>query len=386
MTKSILFILTLIACSIPEIIFGQAEPLEIYNSKGEMIENGSLLFATDLANSKMISTDTLYVKNISGSSLNLKIRKIEEIVAVGTFNKFEALAQFMLPDESITPNSWELAEGEFLPENAYFHASFYPQSIISTSNVIYSFLSVGDKNQVIDSVYIVYAFSNTSITPFNSNQEPLYHREVLINCSPVETHEYSINLYNHTDEDVDYRVGKIIEEIEPGHDLSFWFGGIKYESDENSSNGEGVRISAETILEGGNGFKAVFIPNGVDGNQTLTRVKYKFFNRIDGRDVDFVTLIYNPSGVGFPKTPSFAVSKAYPNPASDFFNIDFHLPQFEKALLKLYQSNGNLLKQYPISITEGRMQISVKGLAAGLYYYSVEIDGKPMGLEKLIID
>jgi len=380
------FIFVLLVCLMPGKLLSQTEALELYNSKGDLIANGTLLFATDVPTGKTINSDTLLVKNISGSVINLKVRKIEENMVSGAFSKFEALAQFLLPNETITPNSWELADGEFLPQSALFTASYYPQSIISTTNIIYSFLSVDNKGQVIDSVYVIYAFSNTSITPYNDRQEALYHRDILINCDPVLENEYTIDLFNHTSNSVAYRVGKTIIDSEEGHESRFWFGGIEYAVDENSSNGEGVEIAPHTSLSGENGFKAIFNPNGIDGNEKLSKVQYKFFNRIDGRDADYVTLTYNPSGVGFSKILGFSVSNGFPNPATDVFYLNYSLPKGKKAVLKLYHSNGNLVRTYQMEPHINSIAVNVEGLAAAIYFYIIELDGKAVGVDKIIIN
>jgi hypothetical protein len=277
-----------------------------------------------------------------------------------------------------------LQDGESLPEDAYFFASYYQQTLVSTSIIVYSFLSVDENDQVLDSVFIEYAFSNTSITPFNMDSEALYHREILVNCDITETNEYQIELHNHSSNDLYYRVGREIEELEDGQEVNFWFGGLEYSTDENSSNGEGVEIKSETTLTGDEGFKAIFNANGVDGNQTLSKVKYKFFNKDDGRDADYVTLIYNPSAVGLPQTDELYFSKAYPNPASTFFNIDYHLSAFQNASIKFYQNSGSFIRQYPINNNKGILQIPIHDFPKGIYYYTLEIDGKPIGVEKII--
>ena len=383
--KKIAFIFILISTSFFSLKgLSQDGVLQITKSNGDLIENGSFLYKTNNLGLRVIYSDTLCVKNTSGATINLKIRKIAKNVSFGTFNKFEALGQFLQPDESITPNSWELQDGESLPEDAYFFASYYHQTLISTSSIVYSFLSVDENNQVLDSVFVEYAFSNTSITPFNSDGEALYHREILVNCDIAETNEYQIELYNHSSNDLYYRVGRKIEDLEDGQEVSFWFGGLEYGMDENASIGEGLEIKSETTPIGDEGFKAIFSAHGVDANQTLSKVKYKFFNKDDGRDADYVTLIYNPSEVGLPQTDELYISKAYPNPASAYFNIDYHLSVFQNASIKLYQNRGSFICQYPIKNNKGSLQISIQDFPIGIYYYTLEIDGKPIGVEKII--
>ncbi|NOR86869.1 MAG: T9SS type A sorting domain-containing protein [Bacteroidales bacterium] len=364
----------------------QDDKMEIYNSAGELVPNGANLYTySSSVFSKILSTDSLYVKNVSDETIKLKVRKVDYRVTAGTFNKFWALAQSVEPVETLTPNYWELESGTMTPDIAYFIGSYYPQNLIGTSSIIYSFLSVDENDKVLDSVFVCYAFSNTSITPFNDLDEVLYNKEVLVNCDPSEINEYEIKLYNHTLAGISCRVNKGIIETEEGHEMYFKYGGVEYGVDETSSDGNGYPIGVGETLSGENGFIALFNPNGIDGNEYLSKVEYKFFNKLNGNDADYVTLIYNPSGVGFDNLDGYNISKAYPNPANNQFNVDYSLNNFSSASMKIYQSNGVLIGNYPITNQSGTITVSTFGLSAGVYFYSIEIDGKPIGVEKVIV-
>lgn len=366
--------------------FAQELKMEIYDANDKLIENGTNL--ASLANTssvKLLHTDSLFIKNISESTINIKIRRIDDHAADGSFSVFKALAQNMSADETLTPNYWTLNSGATLPQEAYFLGSYYPQSVIGTSTVIYSFLSVDENDKVLDSVYVRYAFSNTSITPMSQDGEFLYYKEVYLDCDPTEVCEYPINLHNHTTSTVGIRIGKTIQEVEEGQSVYFRFGGTEYAADVNFSDANGVNIAADQTLEGANGFVALFNANGIDGNQILTKVRYKIFNKAAGNDADYVTLVYNPSGVGFSELDAYQISKAYPNPATDYFTIDHDFNHHQNAVLKVYALNGNLMAVYPIMKNSKRMKVSVQDFAAGAYFLSIEVNDQPIGVEKLIV-
>jgi len=358
----------------------------IYNTKGEMIENGSSLasIATN-ATAKLLYTDSLLVKNNTEETINIKVRRIDQNLAEGCFSTFSALAQSMSGLETITPNVWELAAGETLPKEAVLKGTYYPQSIVATSNIIYSFLSVDENGIVLDSAYVCYSFSNTSVTPLSSDGNYLYNKEVLIDCDPSEINEYPILLHNHTNEVVSFRVSKTIIESEEGHDIYFKYGGVEYSVDDVSSEASGVSIAADETLQGDNGFYAMLNPNGVDGNEMLTKVRYKFFNRMSGNDADFVTLVYNPSGVGFSELENYQISEPYPNPASEYVYIDHNIQNDVQAEIKLYNSAGQLILIHPIAKNSSKSILRTSILQYGVYFVSIEIDGKPIGTEKLMI-
>lgn len=360
--------------------------LEIQSTQGDVIENGaSLASVATTANSKLLYTDSLLVKNISSEIVNIKVRRIDQLLMEGSFSVFTALAQNMGADETITPNYWELEPGATLPAEAFIRGTYYPQSVVGTSNVIYSFLSVDDNDQVLDSAFVCYSFSNTSVSPLNEDGDYLYNKEVLIHSDPTEISEYPVLLFNHTDEAVSYRVGKTIQEIEEGQEFYFKYGGVEYTADDNFSDASGVSIAAGQTLEGGNGFFARFNANGIDGNEFLPKVRYKFFNRIAGNDADYVTLVYNPSGVGFSELEAYQISEPYPNPASEMISINHQLEGSGNAEIKIYNAAGQLILIHPVQKLSQKSSVYVSDFQKGIYFVSFEIDGKPLGSEKLIV-
>ncbi|OYT14888.1 MAG: hypothetical protein B7C24_15930 [Bacteroidetes bacterium 4572_77] len=230
-----------------------------------------------------------------------------------------------------------------------------------------------------------WTFNNTSVTLFNEDNQALYSRELLITCDPSNLNQIPIKIHNHAMIPVSFRVGKEVIQSEDGHEVYFSYGGVDYGVDDFSSDGNGETIAANDTLKGENGFMAYFNPNGVDNNQILTTVKYKFFNRSAGNDANYLTLIYNPSGVGFSELEGVSISDAYPNPAVDHFNLDYSLPHFTQAWVKIYHLNGSLINQFPIETEKGSIKIPTQDWITGVYFYSIELDGKTIGVEKILV-
>jgi len=75
--------------------------------------------------------------------------------------------------------------------------------------------------------------------------------------------------------------------------------------------------------------------------------------------------------------------KLYPNPAKDYFYIDYKKCVFNKKLtLKLYDIFGNCIKQK--SINCDKEQIDISNLPAGLYLINISSDNKTLYSNKLI--
>jgi hypothetical protein len=71
-----------------------------------------------------------------------------------------------------------------------------------------------------------------------------------------------------------------------------------------------------------------------------------------------------------PAPPAFAITKVYPNPASDLLNIALTLPQSGKVTLELYDLTGRVVTSKDIQvISAGELseQLEVSGLANGVY-------------------
>lgn len=75
--------------------------------------------------------------------------------------------------------------------------------------------------------------------------------------------------------------------------------------------------------------------------------------------------------------------KLYPNPAKDYFYIDYKKCVFNKKLtLKLYDIFGNCIKQK--SINCDKEQIDISNLPVGLYLINISSDNKTLYSNKLI--
>ena len=69
----------------------------------------------------------------------------------------------------------------------------------------------------------------------------------------------------------------------------------------------------------------------------------------------------------------------YPNPAGNNANLSFVAPIGGKAEITLYDANGNTVSTIyngEISLGENTIPVNAEALASGVYYYSVNINGK----------
>ncbi|MCS7072942.1 MAG: T9SS type A sorting domain-containing protein, partial [Bacteroidia bacterium] len=120
-------------------------------------------------------------------------------------------------------------------------------------------------------------------------------------------------------------------------------------------------------------------PYGYPGNSSVT---YRFINI--GNDSVEVTFYYTIGSSSIDKNISetYMLSSPYPNPSSEFTRIEYSVPN--TASLKIYDFFGRQLRNYPIK-NNGSVTVDVSNLSSGIYFYSIEANGKTIATKKLTV-
>ena len=83
---------------------------------------------------------------------------------------------------------------------------------------------------------------------------------------------------------------------------------------------------------------------------------------------------------------SVALQDVYPNPAADFAYVDYELLQDQvKAKIVIHSVLGNSMGEYELSILENQAKIPTAQLNAGIYFYTLYVDGEAVMTRKLIV-
>jgi hypothetical protein len=81
-----------------------------------------------------------------------------------------------------------------------------------------------------------------------------------------------------------------------------------------------------------------------------------------------------------------SISSAYPNPASAYASIDYHLlKNTDNAKITLCNVLGNVVGEYTLIRDARTLHISTLELNSGVYFYTLSVDGKSLITRKLII-
>ena len=74
-----------------------------------------------------------------------------------------------------------------------------------------------------------------------------------------------------------------------------------------------------------------------------------------------------------PAINQFSLRNAYPNPTSGTVTIPYYLPaNVNKAELKVYNVNGNLVKSFVVDHTFDNIVMQTNDMADGMYFYRIE--------------
>ena len=79
------------------------------------------------------------------------------------------------------------------------------------------------------------------------------------------------------------------------------------------------------------------------------------------------------------------VSHVYPNPASDFVDVDYQLTSNQDFRLSFYNVIGEQVKEFSLDRDQRTMRISLRDFSSGMYLYQLSIDGRSVATKKLIV-
>lgn len=186
----------------------------------------------------------------------------------------------------------------------------------------------------------------------------------------------------------------------------------------NTPGGVNIRVAKNEILmmEGSNSYFCVdtcyptsvdtstalmFIPAGgysvpgyfsghyeINGAIGISIVEYTYFNvDIPEENVKIVVKYENtPANIYENIFSKILISDIYPNPTTNFVNIDFELPnEVTMANVRIVNLLGSIILEQQVNLTNNAIRVDVSGLNGGIYFYSFIVNNKAVSTKKLII-
>lgn len=78
--------------------------------------------------------------------------------------------------------------------------------------------------------------------------------------------------------------------------------------------------------------------------------------------------------------------KLYPNPVNDYLNIEYDILYIKEAKLQIYNSIGAVVYTKKLEEKRDNFKIPVSEYESGLYFCSLQIDGKLLNTKKILIN
>ncbi len=133
-------------------------------------------------------------------------------------------------------------------------------------------------------------------------------------------------------------------------------------------------------------FAAYYEPQG---QVAIAEFEYCFTNADDVQDQTCVTITFDTQNVGveevFQATGS-AISESYPNPANKEAKINYSLnANWETAEVTLYNMLGAKVKKTALKEKQGVLKMDVSTLPSGMYFYTLNVDGKSISTKKMMV-
>jgi hypothetical protein len=81
-----------------------------------------------------------------------------------------------------------------------------------------------------------------------------------------------------------------------------------------------------------------------------------------------------------------SVSNVYPNPASEYAEIDFTISTgLRDAKLTFYNVLGSQMQEFTLNKNDRKLRVNTRDMPTGLYFYQLSVDGKKVATKKMLV-
>ena len=129
-----------------------------------------------------------------------------------------------------------------------------------------------------------------------------------------------------------------------------------YDENQNELKDFGNRYSASVIT--GNGISKLFV---MQLTYDSTTKLYTYLNEIYSLPGSLPTIVSSQKSAN--------IQTAYPNPTNTFVNLPYKLPNGQTSMMRIFDSNGQLVEQKQIDSTFDMILLNVESYHSGLYFY-----------------
>ncbi|MCX6247895.1 MAG: T9SS type A sorting domain-containing protein [Bacteroidetes bacterium] len=183
---------------------------------------------------------------------------------------------------------------------------------------------------------------------------------------------------NNTDTRIDVIVKKVEISLIPGSMNTFCWG-LCFPPDVYVSPPKTIEANTTDSID----FSGHYNPLTIVGESVI---RYVFYNGANPNDSVCVNVTYNALEVGVQnKYAKNTLSGAYPNPANSTVNFEYSLNSGVAGSVIIRNLLGTVVKSSALTGSEGNLSIITGDLPEGIYFYSLDVDGKALTTRKLIV-
>ena len=197
------------------------------------------------------------------------------------------------------------------------------------------------------------------------------------------TADYYLDLTNVTDNDVTMVVYKNDLDMVEGANSLLCIGGNCFPPSTTESNP--LVIAAHSTLAHATSQEAFHLGYITPAAGT-SYVMFTFSNYYNSDDCTSVVfkLVYDPTSIN--QVANATKMRAYPNPASDNVTVEYAISgNANKVQLVIKNLLGATLYTRNLDANANKVRLDVSEYPSGIYFYSIEADGRPLVTKKLLV-
>lgn len=198
-------------------------------------------------------------------------------------------------------------------------------------------------------------------------------------ATAIETHDFEV--HNNNPNALTAKVRKAIQSQQTGQTFYFC-------TDQNCYTPT-TNLSANVSMNTAGSFQLItdFTPYNTTG---VSLVRYSAFDVNNPSDSVYFFIEYHvsPTGIASHSNVKANIGSPMPNPASSVFNMTYNLGSSfgtGEAKLVIYNMLGAVVKSETLADAEGTIKTDVSTLENGVYFASLEVNGKQISTKRIVV-
>jgi hypothetical protein len=129
-------------------------------------------------------------------------------------------------------------------------------------------------------------------------------------------------------------------------------------------------------------FSGHYLPSGMSGMSTI---RYVFFDERNPNDSVCFNVNFQAYPLGISGLSGSASVTAYPNPASGKVTVNYSAAEGANCAVVVLNLLGTIVKEIAVESASGKVTFDAADLSAGVYFYSVVVNGNAVATKKLVV-